>query len=124
MNNTLNARRSIILLLASVFVVFMGIIVIKANSTVVLATAGAVAMGLSMFWGIQWNDIERDLMDSLRSMLPSILILLAVGMLVGSWILAGTVPVMMYYGLKILTPSTFLVAAALICGLMSVMVGT
>lgn len=52
MNNTLNARRSIILLLASVFVVFMGIIVIKANSTVVLATAGAVAMGLSMFWGI------------------------------------------------------------------------
>lgn len=63
-------------------------------------------------------------MDSLRSMLPSILILLAVGMLVGSWILAGTVPVMMYYGLKILTPSTFLVAAALICGLMSVMVGT
>lgn len=124
MNNRLNATRSIILLLASVLVVFMGIIVIKANSTVVLATAGAVAMGLSMLWGIAWEDLERDLMDSLRSMLPSILILLAVGMLVGSWILSGTVPVMMYYGLRVLTPSTFLVAAALICGLMSVMVGT
>jgi len=124
MKNALSATKSIILLMASVMVVFFGIIILKANSTVVLATAGAVAIALSMFWGIKWDDIENDLLESLSTMLPSILILLAVGMLVGSWILSGTVPVMVYYGLKVLNPSIFLVATALICGLMSVMVGT
>lgn len=124
MKNTLNTTKSIILLIASILVVLGGVIVIKANSTIVLASAGVVAITLSVIWGVRWEDIERDLMDNLRSMLPSILILLSVGMLVGSWILSGTVPVMVYYGLKVLKPSIFLFAAAIICALMSVMAGT
>lgn len=124
MKNTLNTTKSIILLIASILVVFLGVIVIKANSTIVLTFAGVVAITLSIIWGVRWEDIERDLMANLSAMMTSILILLAVGMLVGSWILSGTVPVMVYYGLKVLSPSIFLFAAAIICALMSVMTGT
>lgn len=124
MRNTLNATKSIILLIASIFVVFGGVIIIKANSTIVLTAAGVVAITLSVIWGVQWDDIEKDLIENLKSMLTAILILLSVGMLVGSWILSGTVPMMVYYGLKVLNPSIFLFATAIICALMSVMTGT
>jgi len=124
MRKTLSETKSFILLLASVFVVFIGVVVIKANSTIVLTTAGVVAITLSIIWGIKWDDIQSDLLENLGAMLQSILILLSVGMLVGAWILSGTVPVMVYYGLKVLRPSTFLFAAALICAIMSVMTGT
>ncbi len=124
MRNSLSIAKSLILLIASVLIIFGGVILIKAPSTIVLAAAGMFTIALSTIWGIKWNDIQNDLIDNLRTMLPSILILLSVGMLVGSWILSGTVPVMVYYGLKILRPSTFLLTAALICSLMSVMSGT
>lgn len=124
MKSKLNMSKSIILLTISVAIVLCGVVFVKAPSTIVLMTAGAVAMTLSVIWGIKWEDIQNDLIDNLRSMLLSILILLAVGMLVGVWILSGTVPVMVYYGLKVLSPSIFLFAAALICAVMSVMTGT
>lgn len=124
MRNTLNATKSMILLMASIFVVFGGVIIIKANSTIVLTAAGVVAITLSVIWGIKWDDIEKDLIENLKSMLTAILILLSVGMLVGAWILSGTVPMMVYYGLKVLNPSIFLFATAIICALMSVMTGT
>lgn len=124
MERKLNATKAFILLLVSVLVVLAGIIFVKAPSTIVLITAGATVIILSVFWGIKWNDIEKDLIESLKAMLPAILILLGVGMLIGAWILSGTVPVMIYYGLKILSPPTFLFATAIICSLMSVFTGT
>lgn len=120
----LNMMQSIILLAVSIAIVLCGVIFVKAPSAIVLMTAGAAAMTLSVVWGIKWEAIQNDLIDNLKSMMLSVLILLAVGMLVGVWILSGTVPVMVYYGLKVLSPSIFLFATALICALMSVMTGT
>ncbi|QNO15759.1 Na+/H+ antiporter NhaC [Alkalicella caledoniensis] len=120
----LNVAKALTLLFLSFFIIFTGVLVVKAPSVIVLIFAGMVTIALSMAWGIKWDDIQNDIYDNLRSMFPAILILLSVGMLVGAWILAGTVPLMVYYGLKILTPSTFLISAALICAAMSVMAGT
>lgn len=48
--------------------------------------------------------------------MSSILILLSVGVLVSVWMTSGTVPVMIYYGMKVLTPGLFLpVAAGAVC---------
>lgn len=124
MENQLSTTKSMILLFLSILIVFFGVIVVDVESTIALATAGAVAITLAVIWGIKWENIEKDLIENLRAMLPSILILLAVGMMIGAWILSGTVPVMVYYGLQILSPSIFLFAATLICALMSVMLGT
>lgn len=57
-------------------------------------------------------------------MIVAILILLAVGVLVGTWMASGTVPVMIYYGMKVLTPGLFLPVVCILCTLMSTMAGT
>jgi len=122
--NQLSPQKALILLITSVIVVFGGIIFVKAPTTVVLIVAGMAISALAMIWGIKWQAIEEDIIESLKAMFVPILILLCVGMIVGTWILSGTVPVMIYYGLAVLEPSTFLVAVALICSLMAIMTGT
>ena len=52
------------------------------------------------------------------------LILAIVGMMIGVWLLSGTIPTMIYYGLKLLSPSVFLIAALLICSITSLATGT
>src|SRR5690606_32443572 len=49
---------------------------------------------------------------------------LAVGLMIGVWMLSGTIPVIIYYGLLLIKPSVFLFVACLACALMSVMAGT
>ena len=56
--------------------------------------------------------------------LPAIFILYTIGMIIGVWIQAGTVPLLIYYGLKILDPAYFLFAACIICAIVSVATGT
>lgn len=124
MERKISSAKALVMLVVSVLVVFCGVAFVKAPSTIVLVAAGTAVIILSLIWGIKWDDIQRDLMDNLKAMFLAILILLAVGMLVGSWILSGTVPLMIYYGLKVLNPSIFLFATAIICALMSVFTGT
>lgn len=124
MANPVSAGKAAVLLVVSLVIILGGIIFVKAPSTIVLITAGGAVMTLSVFWGVKWDDIQDDILQSLKAMFIPILILLAVGMLVGAWIISGTVPLMVYYGLKILSPSSFLLVAALVCSLMSVMTGT
>ncbi|MBQ1228857.1 MAG: Na+/H+ antiporter NhaC [Firmicutes bacterium] len=120
----MTSGRAMIILLASAACILLGALVIKSPTVVNLIIAGLVASFLAMMWGVKWDTIQEDILDFARRMFPAILILIFVGMLVGSWIQAGTVPIMIYYGLKVLTPKFFLVIACIICSLMSVMTGT
>ena len=82
------------------------------------------AMTLSMIWGVKWDDIQNDILDLARRMFTAILVLIFVGMLIGVWIASGTVPILIYWGLEILTPKFFLIVVCLTCSLMSLMTGT
>lgn len=86
-------------------------------STVVAAIV-AIASGQS------WKDLEEGMVETIRMSLQAILILAIIGMIIGSWILAGVVPTMIYYGLKIISPSIFLVATCLICSIVSLATGS
>jgi len=74
--------------------------------------------------GYKWNDIQDGIIDGIKMSMQAILILMIVGMLIGVWILAGVVPTMIYYGLKILSPGIFLVATCLICAIVSLATGS
>lgn len=80
------------------------------------------------FFGIykknSWKDVESWGLDSVRSGFQSIMIVMAVGALIGTWILSGTVPTLIYYGLKIISPQWFLPATLLLCSILSVATGT
>ncbi|MCR5181545.1 MAG: Na+/H+ antiporter NhaC [Clostridia bacterium] len=119
-----DGAKALIILLASAAVILLGALVIKSPTVVNLIIAGLVASVLGMIWGVKWDDIQSEIVEFAKRMFPAILILIFVGMLVGSWISSGAVPMIIYYGLKILSPKFFLVVACIACSLMSVLTGT
>jgi NhaC family Na+:H+ antiporter len=93
----------------------------SAHVPLILATAVAALMALRRQ---RWEVLERGLIDGITVGLKATLILLVVGMLIGTWIAGGIVPVLIYHGLKLLNPSIFLGAACLICCVVSVATGS
>lgn len=87
-----------------------------------LAAAAAALVGLRN--GHRWAAIEQGIRRSISVSMGAILILLVVGALIGTWILAGVVPTMIYYGLLVLSPSVFYATACVICALVSVATGS
>lgn len=122
--NNMTGTKALIIMIASAAAIFVGALVIKSPTVVNLIAAGLIAIFLAMMWGVKWDDIQNDILDMARRMFPAILILIFVGMLIGAWISSGTVPLLIYWGLKILTPKFFLVVACLTCSIMSLMTGT
>ncbi|WP_282041179.1 Na+/H+ antiporter NhaC [Halomonas alimentaria] len=74
--------------------------------------------------GTSWKDMEEGMLHVVSVGLPAIGILILVGMLTGVWIASGTVPTLIYFGLELISPQLFLAAAALLCAVVSVSLGT
>ncbi len=74
--------------------------------------------------GYKWNEMEEGIFQVIFIGLQSVAILMTVGMIIGTWILSGTVPMMIYYGLNLITPSLFLMVAMVICAIVSLATGT
>lgn len=110
-------------LLISFVVVIIGIR-LKAGMSAPLI-AGAFAAGLfGVFFGFRWKDLQSAMTEGITNALPAIIILMLVGMIIGIWIIGGTVPTMVYYGLKLLNPKMFLAATFLLCSIVSTATGT
>ena len=91
---------------------------------IVLILGAAIATLIGFKNGFSWKEIEAGIVKGISTSLGAILILLMVGSLIGSWILAGTVPSMIYYGLQVLNPTIFYAAACIICALVSISIGS
>ncbi len=95
---------------------------LSTHVPLIFGTVVASVMALTMKLG--WVEIEEGMARGISLALRACLILLVIGLLVGSWIQAGIVPTMIYYGLKLLSPSVFLVASCLICCVVSMASGS
>jgi NhaC family Na+:H+ antiporter len=89
-----------------------------------LILAAVVAATIGMRLGHSWKDLEAGIVHGISLAMGAILILLVVGALIGSWILAGVVPTMIYYGLELLTPAIFYPSACVLCALVSLATGS
>ncbi|MBN2601104.1 MAG: Na+/H+ antiporter NhaC [Candidatus Marinimicrobia bacterium] len=89
-----------------------------------LISAAAVAAIVAVFSGYHWEKIRTGMINTIKISLPAILVLMIIGMIIGTWISAGIVPTMIYYGLKIISPRVFLLATALICSIVSLATGS
>lgn len=74
--------------------------------------------------GYTYKDLEEIGTKQVGKSIQSVVIMLAVGMLISSWIVAGTVPSIIYYGLKIISPKFYLVTTLIICAIVSMFTGT
>ena len=113
-----------LMLLVGIAVIIAGLLVMKLNNRIVLALDGVIMCLMAWCFGIPYAELQQGIKDTVSSMIVAILILLSVGVLVGVWMASGTVPVMIYYGMKVLTPGLFLPVVCILCALMSTMAGT
>ncbi len=89
----------------------------------ILGTLIAAVVAITRL-GYSWKDIEQGIISSISGTMQAILILAIIGMIIGTWILGGIVPTLIFYGLKILSPSVFLVASCLLCAVVSLATGS
>jgi NhaC family Na+:H+ antiporter len=91
----------------------------------VLLVIGAFVTGI-IAWaaGFSWEAMQSGIIQNITKAMPAMLIVICVGILIGSWIAAGTIPMLIYYGLKIISPDFYLVTACLVCSLVSIFTGT
>lgn len=74
--------------------------------------------------GYSWDEIMGAIVDKLSKAMPVILILVSVGGLIASWMVSGTIPYMVYWGLKLISPEYILIAAFFVTSVVSVCTGT
>lgn len=87
---------------------------------------GAMFAALIAIYGLgfTWAELEEGIVATIKMSMGAILILMIIGCLIGTWIISGIVPAMIYYGLNILSPGLFLVASLLVCSIVALATGT
>ena len=91
---------------------------------IALILSACIAAIVGIKNGYKWKDIETGIVKGIGMGMSAILILLAVGALIGTLIMSGTVPAMIYYGLNILSPSIFYFATCIICAISALSIGS
>lgn len=111
----------IVVLIGSLYV---GLVIYETDAHIPILFATIVASIVGVTLGSKWEDLEKGAIESIQASMQAILILMIVGTVVGTWVLSGTVPVMIYYGLEIISPKIFLVATAIIAAIVSLATGS
>ncbi|MEZ5557494.1 MAG: Na+/H+ antiporter NhaC [Pseudomonadales bacterium] len=91
---------------------------------IALVIGAVIATGVGIKNGHTWKVIEENIVSGIATALPAILILFSVGSLIGIWMLSGTVPTMIYYGLLLLDPAIFYAATCLLCAITALSIGS
>lgn len=131
MNNTKSPKlyQSFIPLIFLIVFLALNVIIFKENTLsganqIVLLLSAAVAGLITIRLKIGYNKLLSAVNKSISIAIPSILILLIIGSLAGTWLISGIIPVMIYYGLQIIHPSIFLFTAIIVSGIVSLVTGS
>ena len=91
---------------------------------IALLLAASVAGIIVRKNGQLWETTSRKIVNTIGSAMPSMLILLLIGALAGTWLISGIVPVMIYYGLDLINPHFFFLTALLVASVVSMVTGS
>ena len=94
----------------------------EPHIALILAASFAAAIGMLNGW--KWAYMEQGILSAINRSMQAILILAIVGAMIASWMAAGTIPSMMYYGIRIISPKVFLLTAAVLCSIVSLATGS
>jgi NhaC family Na+:H+ antiporter len=79
---------------------------------------------LGKYLGYKWSELQEFMVQGMTRILPVVLILFLIGTIIGTWILSGIIPTIIYYGLDLINPSIFIPTAAIITAIMSLAIGS
>ncbi len=89
-----------------------------------LIVAAFIASIIAMRCGYTWNDMIHGVAEKIQSSLPSLLVMVCVGAMIASWMVSGTIPMLIYYGIKIIDPQFLFVTAFFVTAVISTFTGT
>ena len=96
----------------------------QGANQIALVCGAALAAGIGIKNGHRWKVIEETIVGAISTALPAVIILFSVGSLIGAWMLCGTVPTMIYYGMLLLDPAVFYAAACVLCAITALSIGS
>ncbi len=113
----------------TVFLLGMSVVLYGSDSSaganqIALVCGAALATGIGIKNGHSWQVIEETIVGGISTAMPAVIILFSVGSLIGAWMLCGTVPTMIYYGMLLLDPAFFYAAACLLCAITALSIGS
>lgn len=115
---------SIIVLLSMVFFVSIGYGVFKLELQVMLLCTAAFTALMAMRLGLSWTVLEKAISQRMVKILPAVYIMFTVGGLIATFIYSGTIPMLIYYGLQIISPQFLIPCSFLICAILATATGT
>ena len=115
---------SVIYLMVVSLFLGLGFALYKIPPQILLVMAAFLSACLGLLLKVPWREMERGILDSIHRAMPAILIMLSVGILIGSWIACGTIPMVIYFGLKAISAKYFLATACFVCTIASLATGT
>ena len=102
----------------------VGYALLGLRAEVLMLVSAVVAGIIAWSLGYSWDDIMQSIVSKLSKTMPAIFILIIVGFLIGSWMIGGTIPLMVYYGLKLISPTHIVVTSFVVTAVVSVCTGT
>jgi Na+:H+ antiporter, NhaC family len=124
LKRTPTLSHSLVPIIGTTLLIGIGFGVYKIRVEVMLVIATALTGGLARWLGLGWREMQAGMLQSIMKGMPAMLIVVVVGALIGSWLASGTIPMIIYYGLGLISPRMFLVTACLATGLVSCLTGT
>ncbi len=124
-----NAADVIVAIGSTVSLLAMSVVLFGSDSSyganqIALVFGAVIATLIGIKNGHSWKVIEATIVGGISTALPAVMILFSVGSLIGMWMLSGTVPTMIYYGLLLLDPAVFYAAACVLCAITALSIGS
>ena len=105
-------------------VLFTGLVVYSIDIKILLIICAAFTICVCMYQGHKWKEIEDEIVAKLAKAFPAIMILICVGLMIGAWVVSGTIPFLVYIGLQIISPKYIIITSFLVTVILSVSTGT
>ncbi|MBR8464561.1 Na+/H+ antiporter NhaC [Campylobacter sp. faydin G-24] len=116
--------QSVMPILVMILGLAIGVGYLKLKVEPIILISALVAGFIAWRIGYSYKDLEAGIIEKISSSLPALMILWAVGFMIGAWMFSGTIPMIIYYGVEIVSPKYLVVTAFLICAILSTVTGT
>ena len=105
-------------------IALFGLAALSGPIQTALVVCAMVAALIALKNGHSWEAVQASGQRAMSSVTSAVFILLAVGALIGTWNMSGTIPTLVYLGIQMLEPTWFYAATALICGAIAMVIGS
>ena len=115
---------AILPILAVIITGLFSVLTWKAGMNIPIMSGIIVAAIVGMINGVEWTRLQKSLVEGVSRALPAIFIIIIIGLIIASWIQGGVIPTLIYYSLKIISPSIFIPTACFVTAIVAVATGT